>query len=151
MAGEPSSAPRITHSLVTALRSVRDLSTLDEESLLDIVGTSSNLFWPAGAAVFGKGEPSDALYIVLSGRVRIFDPDGGQGEVDRVGPGESFGELSLLLQAAHSLSAQAIEDAEIMVVPRGAFEELLSENRELADHFRKRLEERRPVRGDVSG
>src|ERR671915_542358 len=69
---EPPST-RVTHSLVKALRTVPDLAALDDRTLLRIVGGSVNLFWPAGTSVFEKGEPAEALYVVLAGQVRIFD------------------------------------------------------------------------------
>jgi len=141
---------RITHSLVKALRSVPDFASLTDHELLDIVGASTNLAWPAGAVVFAKGSPSEALYIVLSGSVRISDVvDGRRVDVAKVGPGASFGELSLLLHTTHSKEAVAEEDTELMIVPKEWFQGLLEAKRDLAEHFRRRLEERLPVRGEV--
>jgi len=67
----------LKHSLVRALRRVPDFSSLDDGILLKVVGASANLFWPAGSIVFERGSPSEALYIVLGGSVRI--SDGGDG------------------------------------------------------------------------
>ncbi|HJP65591.1 MAG TPA: cyclic nucleotide-binding domain-containing protein [Actinomycetota bacterium] len=140
-----------THSLVKALRSVPDFSGLDDHTLLQIAGASLNLFWSAGSTVFEPGSPSEALYIVLSGEVRIVDPKAnGDVEVSRVGPGRSFGELSLLLALKHSKRAEAAEDAELLVLPRESFEEVLADNPELAQQFQRRIEERRPVAGEMS-
>jgi hypothetical protein len=52
---------QITHSLVKALRAVPDFETLDDHTLLGIVGASVNLSWPAGSVVFEKGAPSEAF------------------------------------------------------------------------------------------
>jgi CRP-like cAMP-binding protein len=38
-----------------------------------------------------------------------------------------------------------------MVVPKQSFHELLDQNPDLAEHFRRRIEERLPVRGEVPG
>lgn len=141
----------ITHSLVKALHAVPDFQSLDDHTLLGIVGASVNLSWPAGSVVFEKGSPSEALYVVLSGEVRILDNvDGEEQEVSRVGSGGSFGELSLLLQTTHTKKAEAVEDSELMVIPEESFQELLDSNEELGAHFRRRVEERVPVRGEVS-
>jgi CRP-like cAMP-binding protein len=142
---------RITHSLVKALRSVPDFASLSDHELLDIVGASTNLAWPAGSIVFEKGSASEALYIVLWGRVRISEVESGQQriEVSTVGPGTSFGELSLLLDTTHSKEAVAEEDTELMVVPKEWFQGLLKAKPDLAEHFRRRMEERLPVRGEV--
>ncbi len=141
----------VTHSLVRALRAVPDFASLDDESLLTIVGASANLFWPTGALVFERGSVSEGLYVVLSGGVRIYDvADGDEVEISRLSPGDSFGELSLMLRTTHTKRATAVEDTELMVVPEESFRQLLESNEELAAYFSRRVEERRPVRGDVS-
>jgi CRP-like cAMP-binding protein len=128
---------------------VPDFQDLDDRTLLGIVGASANLFWSAGATIFERGSESEALYVVLSGEVVITDPSAdGETEVVRVGPGTSFGELSLLLHTTHSRDARAAEPTELMVISAGPFQELLASNPTLAHHFGHRLEERRPVRGE---
>jgi CRP/FNR family cyclic AMP-dependent transcriptional regulator len=134
---------RVNHSLVTALQAVPHFAALDGQTLVRIVGASANLFWSGGSLVFEKGSVSDALYIILSGRVRIFDLDGEEEvEVASLGPGDFFGELSLLLHTTHTKSAEALEDSELMVLPKESFQELLASNPDLAAHFRRKLEER---------
>ena len=142
---------RVTHSLVKALRSVPAFATLEDGTLLKIVGASSNLFWRAGSDIFDTGSPSEALYIVLSGAVQVLDTeDERDREVALIQPGESFGELSLMLQTKHSKTARAVEDSELMVIPRDSFTEVLASTPELDAVFQRRLEERRPLRGDPS-
>src|SRR5438105_457753 len=144
-------ADRISHSLVKALRSVPDFSSLDDHALLRIVGASANLFWPAGALIFEKDSPSEALFVVLSGRVQIFERAGDREvEVARVEPGSSFGELSLLLNTTHTKDARALEDSELMVVPKASFQEVLDSNPDLAAQLQRRLAERLPVSGEVA-
>jgi subfamily B ATP-binding cassette protein HlyB/CyaB len=146
-----SAAEPVTHSLVKALRTVQDFASLDDRTLLKIVGTSTNLFWPAGSVIFDPGSPSDALFVILSGSVRIHEEeDGREIEVSRLASGSSFGEISLLLRTTHTKVARATQDTELMVIPKESFEELLATNPDLAALFRQRLEERLTVRGDVS-
>ncbi|MGH2707457.1 MAG: cyclic nucleotide-binding domain-containing protein [Actinomycetota bacterium] len=123
----------MAHSLVQSLRSIADFSTLDERSLLTIVGESMNLFWKAGSHVFRRGAPGEALYIILSGEIAILDERGQ--EVVRLGPGDSFGELSLLLNTSHRRDAIAITDSELVVFPKEAFIAILERNPPLARHF----------------
>lgn len=140
----------VTHSLVKALRSVPDFADLDDAGLLHLVGASVNLAFPKGSLVFQQGSPGEALSVVLFGEVRIFEArDGEEIEVARLGPGESFGELSLMLRTVHSKTAQAIQDTELLMIPGEMFEEVLATNAELDAKFRRRLEERRPVKGQV--
>lgn len=133
----------ITHSLVKALRGVPGFDLLDDRSLLKIVGASVNLAYPARTLVFEKGSPGEALYVVLSGQVRIFDPDeNGDLDIARTRPGDYFGEMSLLLTATHTKSVQAVEDSELLVLDKDSFRRLLAGYPELAEAVHKRLEER---------
>jgi CRP-like cAMP-binding protein len=113
---------------------------LDETTLCAIVGASSNFVWRAGTPIFAPGDPAEALYVVLSGTVRIADePDR---EVARLGPGDFFGELSLLLQTSHSKRADVLEDSELMVLPKESFEELLADDPGLAEAVHGAMNER---------
>ena len=131
----------LRHSLVKALRRVPDFASLDDSILLKVVGASANLFWPAGSTVFEIGSPSEALYIILSGRVRITEGPQAQDDIAQIGPGDYFGELSLLRNSQHTKTAQAIEDSEIMVLPKQSFEALLRTDPELAEQVRSKRAE----------
>jgi CRP-like cAMP-binding protein len=131
---------RVSHSLVGALRSVPSLSTLDDRTLLAIVGDSANLFWRAGSQVFAKGSPADGLYVVVSGSVRVIG-DGGA-ELGVLRAGDFFGELSLLEGAPHGRDVVAIEDTELMVIAKERFDDLLSGSPEVAQSIRETAAQR---------
>ena len=131
---------KVTHSLVTALRAVPGFASVDERMLLALIGDSANLFWPVDAVVFQRGTPPDGLYIIVSGRVRVIDRDGG--EVAVMGPGDFFGELSLLLDTTHRHDIRIAEDAELMVLPKDRLDELTASHPELGRAIRERAEER---------
>lgn len=130
----------LTHSLVKALRNVPDLTSFDDKVLLAMAGASANLLWSAGSTVFERGKQAEALYVVLSGRVRIVGEDDQQ--IADIEAGDYFGEHALLLHTIHSKSAYAVEDSELMVVAKESFSELLAANPELAGQFRRKLESR---------
>lgn len=134
---------RVTHSLVRALRAIPDFSSFDDTTLLKIYGSSITLFYPADRVVFEKGSEGDALYVVLSGAVEIFDvEESGERSVGVRGTGGYFGELSLLRNTTHSKGARALEDSELMIIPKEPFEGLLASDPGLADYFRRLFEER---------
>lgn len=130
----------VSHKLVRQLRDVPDFADLDDDVLLQIVGASANLRWREDRRVFGAGEPAEALYVVLEGGVRITTADGEQVAV--LGPGECFGEQSLLMRTEHRRHATTTAPTELMVIPRSGFEDLLDRHPSLAKQFRARLEER---------
>jgi CRP-like cAMP-binding protein len=133
----------VTHSLVKALRQVPGFDLLTDRDLLRIVGASVNLSWPAGAMIFEKDSPGEALYVVLSGEVRIFDVmNGSELEIARTGPGDFFGEMSLMLDTTHTKNAQAMEDSELLVLMKDAFRRLLEMHEDLASAAHKRIEQR---------
>lgn len=134
----------VTHSLVKALRHVPGFDALDAQDLLRIVGASVNLRWSEGSKVFGKGAPGEALYVVLEGRVKIYDEvDGREVEIATTGPGDYFGEMSLLSDTTHTKNVVAVDDSELLVLMKEPFRRLLDSNDELERAFQKTLEERR--------
>lgn len=133
----------VTHSLVKALKAVPGFGLLEDADLLEIVGASVNLVWPAGECVFSKDSPAEALYIVLSGTVQIYDEVGGREiEIARTGPGDYFGENSLLSESTHSKNVRTLEDAELLVLSKEAFRELLASKPSLDAEVRRNLETR---------
>lgn len=120
-----------------------DFAALEDGVLLKVVGASANLFWPTGSVVFKQGSPSEGLYIVLAGRVRITNGPAEKEDDDiaQIGPGDYFGELSLLRNSQHTKSAQAIEDSEIMVLPKRSFEALMRTDADLAEQMRTKRAE----------
>lgn len=129
----------VSHSLVRSLRGIPDFATLDESTLLTIAGESINLSWKAGSTIFKPGDPGEALYIVVEGECSIHNGKPGEEEVAHPKAGDSFGEMSLLLNATHSRTATAITDCELLVLPKEAFDSLLAANPMLAEHFAKAL------------
>jgi CRP-like cAMP-binding protein len=93
--------------------------------------------------VFTEGAPAEGLYIVLSGCVRILvGAREDETEVASIGPGEFFGELSLLEDRTHSKNARATEDSELMILPKESFRALLEVDEVLAQHVKDKVEER---------
>ena len=130
----------MSHTLVTALRAVPSFESVDERTLLSLIGDSANLFWPADSIVFERGSPSGGLYIVISGSVRVLDGTGTQVAV--LGRGDYFGEFSLLLDTPHQHDVVAQENAELMVVPKEKLDGLMAAQPELGRSIRLKAEER---------
>jgi CRP-like cAMP-binding protein len=130
----------VTHSLVSALHDVPGFEVLDESMLLTLIGDSANLYWPPGSTVFERGGSSDGLYIVISGRIHILAEDGSV--LAELGPGDFFGEMSLLFGKGHRHDVRADTAAELMVVPKERFDELVGSHPEFGQYIRAKAEER---------
>jgi predicted acylesterase/phospholipase RssA/CRP-like cAMP-binding protein len=81
----------------------------------------------SGMELYRAGEPSENLYILINGRLRIVD-DQERFRHDVSKPGESVGEMSLLAGTCHSHSSFAVRDSELLVLNRVAFQAVLEED-----------------------
>jgi CRP-like cAMP-binding protein len=80
-----------------------------------------------GQVLFVEGEPCDAIYVVKSGRLKVSvtSQHGDELVLSVLGPGESVGELGIVDGGARSAGALAIEDTELVCLPRDAVMTLL--------------------------
>ena len=84
--------------------------------------------------VITEGDYSDSLYIIRKGRVKAFVSDDESKEItlNTQGPGEFFGELSLIDETERSASVMTTEKSTLVLVTRPGFERCLAENPDLA-------------------
>jgi CRP/FNR family transcriptional regulator, cyclic AMP receptor protein len=77
----------------------------------------------SGTTLFVKGDPGTAVFIVLSGTVKITIPslDGREATLNLIHAGEIFGEIALLDGQPRTASAIAAIDCELMVIERRDF------------------------------
>ena len=85
--------------------------------------------YPKNAVIVTEGERSDSLYIVLSGRVKVYVSDDAGHDVVLVtqGPGEYFGEL-VLDEGPRSASVITMEPTRLLLVPHADFREFVRNN-----------------------
>lgn len=80
-----------------------------------------------GMELFHQGEPADAVYFVLTGRlivVRQGEPD--EEVIGYVRSGEPVGEMSLLAQEERSASVYALRDTELLAIDKDDADALLN-------------------------
>lgn len=109
-------------SIVDTLRSVVLFKTLPRETLEALAAATIERSYAAGTTIIRRGEPGDGLYIVVAGLVQVVGEDEVDGPVLAVlGPGEAFGELSLLDGKPRSASVIAAWSARCFFLSREAF------------------------------
>jgi CRP-like cAMP-binding protein len=110
------------------LRRVPLLSALDATALVELAAASHISTVEKGEILFVEGDPSTRMFVVLSGRVRIFrnSAEGGELVLAHAGPGESIGELSVIDELPRSASAQALERCRVISVPADRMRDVLS-------------------------
>ncbi len=80
-----------------------------------------------GTVVLTEGAVGDSLYTIISGRVKVFigDEDGREIILKMLGPGDFFGEMSMIDSRPRSASVSALENCTFRVLSHAAFEECL--------------------------
>lgn len=84
--------------------------------------------------LFSQGDESDGLYIIKSGRVKVFisDESGKEMMIAILGPGEVVGEIASLDGERRTASVVAMEPATVLHINHNDFKNFLKENHELA-------------------
>jgi len=99
----------------------------------------SSLEWTllrAGETLFREGDPGEALYLVVSGRIRLVqapeigEEDSPDGKLERslveLGKGETLGEMALLTHEPRSATAYAIRDTQLARLDRASFDRIVA-------------------------
>ena len=80
-----------------------------------------------GATIFGEGDPSDSMYTVVTGRVKVskMTVRGTELILEIFGPGDPVGAVAVYESRAYPASAIALEATTCLLIPRQAFFSLL--------------------------
>ncbi|SJZ52588.1 response regulator [Sediminibacterium ginsengisoli] len=105
--------------------------------LSDFTGNRNVNKYKRKQAVYAEGNRADYLYYVTKGKIKAFksNEDGKELVTELYSPGDFIGYTSLIEGTVYKDSAEAIEDAELAMIPKRDFEQLLNNNREIAMKF----------------
>lgn len=110
------------------LKNVPLFQLLDEDEVRDLTSEIEERSYVAGQTVFKVDQPGAEMHVVVEGRVETYllDEEGHRVVLAELGPGEIFGELSLLDQEPRSASAVALESTRTCIVDRADLEHLFA-------------------------
>ena len=110
-------------SKVTMLRNVRLFASLPDQELEGLADRLGKRTFAKGMIIFHKESAGQTLYIIESGKVRIFvlSESGQEISVNVYGPGDVFGELALLDGLPRSAGAVALERTVTLTLHRDDF------------------------------
>ena len=116
------------------LKTVPLFSSLSDEQLRLLQPCLQQRSYPRNSFILRAGEETEALYIILSGRVKILIPDEQGREVILavMGPSEFFGEMGLLDDQPRSASVETLEPCEMLRFSKSGFMACLKDNFDLA-------------------
>jgi small-conductance mechanosensitive channel/CRP-like cAMP-binding protein len=102
---------------------------LGEDNVRLLAARVRRLAFGRGEAIVREGEPGDSFYVIERGPVAVMigrrDGAGGR-TIAQLGPGDFFGEMSLLAGEPRSATVIAQEDVTVMEVSRVAFQQIVA-------------------------
>ncbi|MEZ4254874.1 MAG: cyclic nucleotide-binding domain-containing protein [Polyangiales bacterium] len=120
--------------VVEALGKIHIFRGITPKGLETVASIAREQSYRRGDHVFREGESGAELYLILEGKVRISRTVPGMGEeaLAVLGPGEAFGEMSLIDDAPRSADAIVHETCRLLVIGKDALEDLMFLQKELA-------------------
>ena len=109
----------------------------------------SKLRFREGEIIFRKGEMAQQMYVILSGRVRLYVSEEPSGDwVEELSKGDFFGEGSLLEALPRQHTVLALEDSDLIAINRGTFLRMIRQNPEFSVKMMQRLVQRHRELGE---
>jgi CRP-like cAMP-binding protein len=118
---------RPTAAVLAQIPLFRRVSPEDRERIAVVSQVRS---YDRGSLVFEEGDPSDQFVVVVTGRVKVFkrSPSGSELILEIFGPGGPLGAVAAYESRPYPASAEAIEPATCLLIPRPAFFTLLEQH-----------------------
>lgn len=129
------------------IKAVDIFSALSGDEIGKLVRTVHVQQYAAGEVPVRQGEAGDSFYIIKQGRVDVVveSAPGEKAVVASLGPGNFFGEMSLLTGAVRTASIVVKDDAEFIVIDKSSFSSILAHNPSIAESLSLILSERQAV------
>jgi small-conductance mechanosensitive channel/CRP-like cAMP-binding protein len=127
---------------VASLRSVEVLAALSEEQLRKLAREDAERLYAAGEPVIRQGDRGSSMFVVLSGRVEVTarrEPGTPAVRLAELGPGEYFGEMTLLTGAARVATVTAVEQTRLLEVCRDTFRGVIATRPDLVERLGESL------------
>ncbi|MGB2591283.1 MAG: Crp/Fnr family transcriptional regulator [Candidatus Acidiferrum sp.] len=105
-------------------------ASLTPSETRDLAARTSRKSFRRDEQLFAEGDPCSGLFLVATGKVRIFklSPSGRQQILAVEGPGSSFAELPVFDGGNYPATASAMEDTEVLFISRRDFQDFCREH-----------------------
>lgn len=126
------------------LKGIPLFSDMSPEHLAPLVTMLQRRRYRKGQTILRQGDEGDSLFVIVSGRVRIYtlSPEGHELSLTICDQGDFFGEMAMLDGEPRSANAEAMEPTEVLVLHRRAFRNHLLSNPLAAVHIIETLSQR---------
>ncbi|MDD5772626.1 MAG: mechanosensitive ion channel family protein [bacterium] len=132
------------NEILSWLRQVGILKPLSESELTELSKGLNFQKFGTGEIIFHENEQGDSFYIIKSGLVEVSKQVkfGKSSVISTLGPGNYFGEMSLLTGEKRNATIKALEDTELIAITHGPFKKILVNNPDIVESLSRILEER---------
>ena len=118
------------------LRHVKILAGLNNEQLARFIRIMQVKNISQGVQLAKQGEPSDAMYLLVEGQLRLRAMiEGRETSLGTINAGEFFGEISLFDKGPRFADVIAAQDSTLLRIPAAEFEKFVYETPDLAAPF----------------
>jgi CRP/FNR family cyclic AMP-dependent transcriptional regulator len=134
------------------LQQVEIFQGLSTEELEALTSSSSTRSFPKNTVVIHENDPADSLFIIESGKVKVYcsDKNGKEFIMNTQGTGDYFGELALLDDSTRSASVRTVEKSNFCIIFKDDFNRVLDQHPNIARQLIRNLTARvRKLTGDV--
>ena len=130
------------HLLQTTLKEI--FGDIDAELMQKVRPCMTTVQLPGGTVLIQQGDPSDSIYLVLSGRLRatLRDPEGQVVVLGEIGRGEPIGEMGVISQDPRGATVTALRDCVLLRLGADDFTDLLQTWPKIALPLARKLMER---------
>ena len=118
--------------------SVKKKRDFDLKAFLATIGEGRKfVFVPKKQTIFAQGDPSDAVFYIQNGKVKltVVSNDGKEATIGILSEGHFFGEGCLAGQSRRMASATALTDAAVLRIEKSAMMRVLHREHTLSDMF----------------
>jgi CRP/FNR family cyclic AMP-dependent transcriptional regulator len=114
------------------LRALLLFSDLDDEQLDVLAAGAKEFTVAAGKPLIQRGEPGSGVFVLEEGRAVVDAPEGSS----ELGPGDVFGERSLLDGGGRTARVRAETDVRAIAISRPELEQVIAAHPQLAERLR---------------
>jgi CRP/FNR family cyclic AMP-dependent transcriptional regulator len=125
---------------------------LSSEELETLSSSSSSRSFPKNTVVIHENDPADSLFIIETGKVKVYcsDKNGKEFIMNTQAEGDYFGELALLDDSTRSASVRTVEKSSFCIIFKDNFNRVLDEHPNIARKMIRNLAARvRKLTADV--
>jgi len=135
---------------IEVLSQIPLFSAFNRDELEALAGRFVDVSYRRGDTVCAEGDEGDTFFVCVSGELEVW---GGAPRriVNRLGPGEFFGEMSLLLGGQRAATVTASRNTRLLAVDKSVFEQFFLHNAKVLEAFSRVLSKRlaKMARGEV--